>query len=67
MAISARDRAYVERRAAELAEAREAYEAQLADRDDVIRLALEAGMGPTELARLFGITRARVHQIRDGR
>lgn len=36
-------------------------------RDDAIRAGLQAGRGPTELARIFGLTRGRIHQIRDNR
>lgn len=36
-------------------------------RDEAIREALRAGTGPTELARIFGLSRGRIHQIRDHR
>ena len=36
-----------------------------AERNDAIRLALESGAQPTEIARIFEVTRARIHQIRD--
>jgi hypothetical protein len=36
-------------------------------RDETIRAELAKGKGPTELARIFGLTRGRIHQIRDNR
>lgn len=38
-----------------------------AERRRAIRDALAGGIGPTELARLTGLSRARIYQIRDGR
>jgi DNA-directed RNA polymerase specialized sigma subunit len=37
-----------------------------AEISDLIRQALKEGLGPTELAKQIGISRARIYQIRDG-
>jgi hypothetical protein len=36
-------------------------------RDEAIRLALESGGGPTELAKITGLTRERIYQIKERR
>jgi len=61
------DRAYLERLASTIAAAQTELDLASANRDDAIRFALESGAGPTELAHIFGLTRARIYQIKDGR
>lgn len=42
----------------------EVIDAELAE---LVKRALSEGMGPTEIARIAGLSRERIYQIRDGR
>jgi len=65
--LTDRDRDYL----TELAATRSAHADQLAAtdelRDNAIRDALDHGSKPTELGRIFGLSRERIYQIRDRR
>lgn len=65
--LSDTDRTYLEGLATRIAEAEEAVAKLIADRDEAIRLALEGDGKPTELGRIFGLSRERVYQIKDRR
>ena len=54
-------------RAARAAALHTAYSEALQDRDEAIRAALAAGVGPTEIARVTGLPRSRIYQIRNAR
>lgn len=64
-------RTQLTQRLAELEQQRVEAEQQIAridaDRRTAILNALTEGIGPTELTRLTGLSRARIYQIRDGR
>lgn len=61
--ISDTDRAYLESLANQIKEATKLTQT----RDDAIRLALESGATGPELAKIFGLRRERIYQIRDRR
>lgn len=57
----------LEQLAADIEAANETLAKLVTKRDNAIRTELSKGRGPTELARIFGLTRGRIHQIRDHR
>jgi hypothetical protein len=65
--LERRDRDYLETLSDRITELTAQLDELTTTRDDAIRLALDGTAGPTELARIFGLTRARIYQIRDHR
>lgn len=65
--LSEVDRRYLEALAGRIAAAEEALAGLVVDRDEAIRIALDGDGKPTELARLFGLSRERIYQINRGR
>lgn len=61
--LKTEDRAFLERLAESIKAADRVSAQLLADRDAAIRLAIESGGQPTEVGRIFGLSRERIRQI----